>query len=120
LVLFMTPEPWKRIDQLFHSALQREPSRRAAFIAESCSGDEGLQSEIEDLLASHEQSESFIETPAADVAAELLAEDHAGLSAGQTVGPYKIMDLLGEGGMRSLSCGRCQTATENRAQAAAS
>jgi eukaryotic-like serine/threonine-protein kinase len=95
----MTPERWKQIDQLFHSALQREPSQRAAFVAESCSGDESLQSEIEDLLASHEQSESFIETPAADVAAELLAVGQTGLTVGQTVGPYKIIDLLGEGGM---------------------
>ncbi len=95
----MTPERWKQIDQLFHAALQRERSQRAAFIAESCAGDEALQKEIEDLLASHEQSESFIETPAADVAAELLAEGRAGLSVGQSIGPYKIVDLLGEGGM---------------------
>src|SRR2546426_1761984 len=95
----MTPERWQQIDRIFHAVLQRDPSQRSAFVAESCAGDEALQKEIEDLLESHEQSESFIETPAADVAAELLAEGHVGLSMGQTVGPYKIVDLLGEGGM---------------------
>jgi serine/threonine-protein kinase len=101
----MTPERWKLIDQLFHAALQREPGRRAAFVAESCAGDETLQKEIEDLLVSHDQSESFIETSAADVAAELLAEDKPGLAAGQAVGPYKVVNLLGEGGMGQVFLG---------------
>ena len=101
----MTPERWKQIDQLFHAALQRGPSQRATFIAESCADDEALQKEIEDLLASHEQSESFIETPAADVAAELLTEGSAGLAVGQTIGPYKVVDLLGKGGMGQVYLG---------------
>ena len=97
----MTPERWKKIDQLFHAALQREGGQRAAFIAESCAGDKTLRSEIEGLIASHKQaeSESFIETPASDVAAELLAEGRPGLVVGQTVGSYKIVELLGTGGM---------------------
>src|SRR5205823_14421775 len=101
----MQPERWKQIDQLFHAALQRDPSQRSAFVAESCAGDPALQKEIEDLLASHEESDSFIETPASDLAAELLAEGQAGLVVGQAIGPYTVLDLIGAGGMGQVYLG---------------
>src|SRR5438552_3925722 len=43
-------------------------------------------------------NDSFFETPAGDVAAELFAESEERLT-GQTIGSYKIISLLGEGGM---------------------
>ena len=95
----MQPERWQQIDQLFHSALEQEPNRRAVFLAQKCGGDESLRSEIEALIASHEQAQDFIESPAADVAAELLAKGTAGLVVGQSVGPYEIVAVLGVGGM---------------------
>ena len=90
----MTHERWEQIKGLFHAALEHEPARRPAFLAQACADDGPLHQEVESLLASHEQAESFIETPASDVAAGLLAEDQTGLVAGQTVGPYKIVGLL--------------------------
>src|SRR5438132_636531 len=101
----MSPEHWQQIDRIFHAVLQRDPSQRSAFIAESCAGDPALQKEIEDLLASHEESDSFIETPASDVAAELLAEGQAGLVVGQAIGPYTVLDLIGAGGMGQVYLG---------------
>jgi serine/threonine-protein kinase len=95
----MTPERWQQIDQLFHSALERESGERAAFLAQACNGDGSLRREVESLIGSHEQSDSFIEAPAADLAAGLLAGRKTQLTAGQAVGPYKIVSLLGEGGM---------------------
>ena len=95
----MSSERWQKIDQLFHAALDREPGERAAFLLQACVGDDSLQKEVESLISSHEQSESFIERPAADVAADLLAGAEAQLTPGQSVGPYQIVSLLGEGGM---------------------
>ncbi len=95
----MTPERWQQIDQLFHSALNHERGQRAAFIAEACAGDLVLRKEVESLLEAHEQVESFIEKPASDVAAELLDGGQTRLSAGQKIGHYTIMALLGVGGM---------------------
>src|SRR5258708_34392547 len=66
----MQAERWRRIDEIFHSALQVEKSRRAAFLDETCSGDESLRLELERLLARHEGAGSFPESPALDVAAE--------------------------------------------------
>jgi eukaryotic-like serine/threonine-protein kinase len=95
----MQPERWPLVEQIFHAALEREPSERAEFVAESCRGDESLRQEVESLLASHEQAAGFIEVPAGDAAAELLAEHEARLKTGTMLNRYKILDLLGKGGM---------------------
>src|SRR2546429_1743816 len=95
----MNPERWQQIDRLFHSALERDGGERAAFLAQACLGDERLRQEVESLLASHDQATSFIESPAGDAAAGLLAERHSRLTPGTMVNRYKILDLLGEGGM---------------------
>jgi serine/threonine protein kinase/Tol biopolymer transport system component len=95
----MTPERWRQIDQLFHSALEQERSQRAQFLAQECADDVSLRSEVELLIASHEQAHDFIETPASDLAAAILAKGQAGLVTGQAVGPYKIVSVLGIGGM---------------------
>ncbi len=95
----MNQERWQQIDQMFHSALERDTSDRAAFLAQACGGDEALRREVESLIGSHELSDSFIEAPAADIAAELLAGSGAQLTAGHSLGPYQIVSLLGEGGM---------------------
>jgi eukaryotic-like serine/threonine-protein kinase len=92
-------ERWEQIDRLFHSALEREAGERAAFLAQACEGDESLRQEVESLIGSYEESKSFIETPAGDIAAELLSGRAAWLIAGQYVGHYRIVSLLGEGGM---------------------
>src|SRR6267142_1892480 len=97
----MTPERWEQIDKLFHAALEQECDERAAFLAQACGPDEWLRSEVESLISSHTQSESFCEMPASDVAAELFAADQAKVVE-RTIGPYKIIELLGTGGMGEI------------------
>jgi eukaryotic-like serine/threonine-protein kinase len=94
----MTPERWRRVDELFHSALERDGAGRAAFLAEACAGDEALQREVERLIAAHEKDGSFIDSPAyADT--KLLVDNVAVLTAGQRLGPYKVISPIGSGGM---------------------
>lgn len=95
----MKSDRWKQLDVLFHSALERAPSERAAFLSEACDGDEDLRGEIESLLASHQQAGNFIECPAHDIAADLFAKHQISFAAGQVLGPYRIVKLLGTGGM---------------------
>jgi hypothetical protein len=59
----MKPERWQQLDQLFHSALRREPAERPAFLDEACVDDESLRKQVESLLAAHEEAGSFIEKP---------------------------------------------------------
>ncbi len=95
----MTPERWHRIKELFESALERPPEERYAFLDHACDGDEFLRKEVESLITSHEQTGSFIDSPAYELGAELLTEDHAELAVGQRIAHYNILALLGSGGM---------------------
>src|SRR5438105_9610875 len=95
----MQPERWQQINRIFHSALEQEPSRRAGFLVQECAYDQSLLREVEELIASHEQAQDFMETPASDLAAALLAKEQNGLVAGQAVGSYEIVSVLGAGGM---------------------
>jgi len=95
----MKPERWQQLDDLFHSALGRAPAGRGAFLDEACAGDESLRKQVDTLLAAHEEAGSFIESPAMEVEARSLATDQDESAVGQTVGHYKVISLLGEGGM---------------------
>ncbi|HZI47711.1 MAG TPA: serine/threonine-protein kinase, partial [Pyrinomonadaceae bacterium] len=94
----MNAERWQQIEELFHAALACEPGLRPAFLASRCGADKVLRSEVESLLSSHESADDFIETPAGDVAAELLGAQ-AALEAGQQLENYRIVRPIGSGGM---------------------
>lgn len=75
------------------------PEDRSSFVAQACSGDENLRSEVESLIASHEESGSFIDQPAFELAASLWAGDRSELKPGQTIGSYEVLSFISRGGM---------------------
>ncbi len=93
----MNPERWQKIDRIFQAALERAPNARAAFIHEACNGDDALRHEVEVLLSAQDQAGSFLNAPAYAVAAESLINGAS--LAGQRIGHYQIIALLGKGGM---------------------
>ena len=46
----MTPDRWKRLDEIYHAARTRDSAKRAAYVAEACGDDEDLRLQIESLL----------------------------------------------------------------------
>src|SRR5262249_60550063 len=70
----MTPERFRRVDQLVSLALERPANERAAFIREACAGEEDLRIEVESLLASYENKDGFLAVAPARLAAQLLEE----------------------------------------------
>src|SRR5262249_37381882 len=84
----MTPERWQQMDQLFKAALACEPAQRAEFLAAKCKDDEPLRREVESLLSSLEDADGFIETPAGDIAAELLGTHRSTYEPGQQIQNY--------------------------------
>jgi len=95
----MTPERWQRIEGLLHAALERQSAERGAFLDEACAGDNELRKEVESLLVSGEHDESFLESPALEDAARMLAADKTDSLLGQRLGSYQIISQLGAGGM---------------------
>ena len=94
----MEPERWQQIERLYHSTLKVEPSQRATFLREACADDEVLRREVESLLAQQKQAESFIEAPALEQAKRMV-ENRTGSLVGQQIGSFKVLSLLGVGGM---------------------
>src|SRR6266513_6250666 len=99
----MKPERWQQLDELFHAVLERAPEARAAFLDDVCGGDQKLRKEVEALMAANEQAGSFIEKPALEVEARSLANQQSNAEAesmiGKTIGHYRLVALLGSGGM---------------------
>src|SRR2546429_9273407 len=94
----MKRERWQQIDNLLQSALARSPEERSAFLARACDEDELLRTEVESLIASHEDASNFLETPMSQIAAELLVNGRGGPPAGQEMGRYNEGGCLGARG----------------------
>jgi serine/threonine protein kinase/tetratricopeptide (TPR) repeat protein len=94
----MKAERWREIEKLFHAALERDARERAAFVDEVCAGDDDLRREVETLLDESERGGNLLETPAADLAAA-WAKEQEQITVKETLGHFRILSLLGKGGM---------------------
>jgi eukaryotic-like serine/threonine-protein kinase len=95
----MTPERWEKLDALFHEALELQGEARAAHLAKVCGDDEQLHEEVESLLAYDESAQSFIATSPYTIATEMLTAEASSAIVGSSISHYRILSLLGRGGM---------------------
>ncbi|HEV8134507.1 MAG TPA: WD40 repeat domain-containing serine/threonine protein kinase [Pyrinomonadaceae bacterium] len=93
----MKSNRWHQVEQIFHQAIQRQPEQRAAFLAQTCAGDQTLLNEVNSLLNSFGEDDSFFEASASTLAAEMF-----GSLVGETIGPYEVLSELGSGGMGTV------------------
>jgi serine/threonine-protein kinase len=93
----LTSERWRRVKEIFQTAIELEPVARTAWLADACADDSRLRAEVESLLAAHERPGSFLDAPAFDPADFQVQQNS--LSEGQSFGHYRILSLLGKGGM---------------------
>jgi Tol biopolymer transport system component len=96
------PDRWRQIDDLFQAALQRPADERGAFLAAACAGDDALEREVRSLLLADERGGTLLETPLAEVAADVIGDGidrPPALADGAPVGPYRVLGRLGAGGM---------------------
>ncbi len=95
----MKVERWRQVDELLDAALERDDSERSDFLKQACAGDEELRREVESLLAAHLEAGGFIEQAPREVLTQLFDRDQFQSLEGQFLGRYKILSLLGVGGM---------------------
>ncbi|HLK17392.1 MAG TPA: serine/threonine-protein kinase, partial [Bryobacteraceae bacterium] len=95
----MTEERWRRIEEVFHAALERPPQERAGYIGAACGTDSDLKREIESLLAKDPSSPDLVfNNPTADLAHSAIHR----LETGAKLGPYQIEIRIGAGGMADV------------------
>src|SRR5579862_1375460 len=90
---------WLQIEQIYHDALERDEPDRSAFLKQACSGDDALRLEVESLLRHEKEAKSFLDVPAMKVAAKILDGDSGQSMIGRQFGSYRVVSLLGAGGM---------------------
>jgi serine/threonine protein kinase len=106
---------WHRTNELFRAAAALPIEERKPFLDRACAHDPELRREIESLLDAHRRASSFLERPAEDVLdvpwKEVLGRAREGAGRpieepldriGQRVGPYRLVDRLGRGGMATV------------------
>jgi eukaryotic-like serine/threonine-protein kinase len=93
----MDQERWVRVEELFHAALERGTETRQTFLEDACEGDTDLRQQVELLLTKEQEAGSFLETPAMRDAT--VTQMAIAIALGRQFGPYRIVSLLGAGGM---------------------
>ncbi|ARA94366.1 hypothetical protein AWN76_015220 [Rhodothermaceae bacterium RA] len=90
----MHRQDWERLTRLFDEAAALPPDARPAFLARACP-DEALRGELAALLAAHDRADDVLRP------IERLTEASAGgsFAPGEQVGPYRLLDEIGRGGM---------------------
>ena len=94
----------KTAKDIFLVALDTEPAERAAFLDEACAEDATLRRQVEALLRVHDEPDSLLDGPRIDLG--IPREAVAGTidqsiteEPGTQIGPYKLLQQIGEGGM---------------------
>jgi serine/threonine protein kinase/Tol biopolymer transport system component len=95
----MTPERWQQVERIYQAVLDRNADARAGFLDEACAGDAALRAEVESLLRAHRSQDRFLESGAVHVVARNMALQIPRAAAGQRLGDYELIALLGAGGM---------------------
>src|SRR5262249_58073748 len=93
--------PSDQAKSIFLNALEFASAERQAYVAAKCGADEGLRREVEDLLGHHAGLGGFLE-PATSLDAATVAQSVVADPLGTRIGPYKLLEPIGEGGMGTV------------------
>ncbi len=96
------PGTWARIKEIFQAALEQPAEEREAYVLQACLDHPELLGEVRSLLASHEESEPFLDASAVE---DMGGEGEAELE-GRRIGPYRVLRQIGRGGMGSVYLAR--------------
>jgi tRNA A-37 threonylcarbamoyl transferase component Bud32 len=95
----MATADWRRVKAVFHAAVDMPEAERAGFLDKVCAGQPDVRAEVDSLLDSHSTAGDFLEVAAVRSAPEALDQEAGQRWIGQRIGQYRIVALLGQGGM---------------------
>ena len=96
----MSPERWRKIEEIFQAAAEHPTADRDAFLTQVCGSDDELRTEVASLLV-HAVEAPFIESAIA-CGAQLLERDDQEAVIGRRIGAYRVTSLIGHGGMGTV------------------
>jgi serine/threonine-protein kinase len=98
----LSPERWRRVNDLFLAAVDLPSASRAAWLDGQCEGDVELRLEVESLLQADAPSDAASSVARAVTSAIAESAITAPVIGTQTVGPYRILREIGQGGMATV------------------
>lgn len=102
----MTPEEWHKVKEVLQTALELDPGARAGFLDSAGPPENSLRGEVESLLRSHHEDRVSLEQPVAIDPASLLVTTSPATWIGRRLGPYELLEQIGEGGMGAVPVSR--------------
>ncbi|MGQ0627100.1 MAG: protein kinase domain-containing protein, partial [Phycisphaerales bacterium] len=91
-----------KLQEIFEHVIDLERAQREGYLASACGDNAALRKEIEALLRAHDGAAKFLASPTADSAAAVGTAAPIREGPGTRIGPYKILQLIGEGGFGSV------------------
>lgn len=98
----MDSERLKQIEEIYHAVLEIPYHERDSFFREHCGEDSELRREVESLLSYEKTFDSAIDAPPESLAAEIFSYKPKQNLTDNQINQYKILSLLGEGGMGAV------------------
>src|SRR5437016_1893618 len=93
------PAEFHRVKDIFLAVAEKPPAERAALLDEACGGDAELRARVAALLRAHDQPDSGPSAGGTGAYSPGAGEPPPAEQTGGRVGPYKLLQRLGEGGM---------------------
>jgi eukaryotic-like serine/threonine-protein kinase len=92
-------ERWARVQALFHGASDLPGAEQPAYLEATCAGDAELKEQVEALLTADARGNGILDRGVAHAAGSVLGESVAAARPGQRIGRYRLLRVIGEGGM---------------------
>ena len=101
----MTPERWRKVEEIFQAAVELLPDERSRYVAQVCAHDTTLRRDVESLLSQHDSAGELLDQPFyGDTEFSMLDSfvEEEDPMIGRRLGAYRIEREIGRGGMGAV------------------